>query len=582
MESLRMRYLIVGQSSADTVHRLGQTLEASSRVGTAQEDLALWLGRVEKELASWDSQHGGQEPPVSSSDREKVREMGALGTDPGDRPPLSPSRSQGRVWRGAGMGCAGQRGCPALTKCAGGSALGAPPVHSQQLPSLLQFEQILGSELAHLEGLSERLEAVSQVQLDAQALRSQLSDQKVGRSSCSGPPCALLVPSPGLGAGCCSPTEGRRCWAGGRPAPGVWHVQPCRAAMRHPPACVLQLLSAEILHHRGLAERLLGVADPLLRSCPEPLQQRLQVSGRSGAVPGGTGGMRPAVPCPHAGSGHPASCVSLQPSVQALRERAEQLFVRSGACAVQLEHAQSLLAQFAEAHAELLPWLEETQAVGVQLSPNAISYEAFKEQQALLQVRDGEGQRQGRALAPRGSVVGRALGLSPGRGRQQALVAEHRGDVGRAAHGAGAEALSPAGRGEGQGEGSRAAGSSAAHMEQSRGAGAVAALGWAWPRAPRPVAPHAPMASPPPPVPAGGDRGAPAPDGEAAARLRAAGGAEPGAGRPVPAALAGGGGAILPRPRACAPGGRCAGGCAAAVQPGTAGTGAGSPRASLR
>lgn len=221
------------------------------------------------------------------------------------------------------------------------------------------------------------------------------------------------------------------------------------------------------------------------------------------------------MPCPRAGSGHPASCVSLQPSVQALRERAEQLFVRSGACAVQLEHAQSLLTQFAEAHAELLPWLEETQAVGVQLSPNAISYEAFKEQQALLQVRDGEGQRLGRALAPRGSAVGRAPGLSPGWGRQQALVAEHRGDVG---------------------EGS------------ARSTGAVAALGWAWPRAPRPVAPHAPTASPLPPVPAGGDRGAPAPDGEAAARLRAAGGAEPGAGRPVPAALAGGGGAILPRP----------------------------------
>lgn len=80
MESLRMRYLIVGQSSADTMHRLGQTLEASSRVGTAQEDLALWLGRMEKELASWDSQHGGQEPPVSTSDREKVGKKGARGT----------------------------------------------------------------------------------------------------------------------------------------------------------------------------------------------------------------------------------------------------------------------------------------------------------------------------------------------------------------------------------------------------------------------------------------------------------------------------------------------------------------------
>ncbi|XP_075346520.1 microtubule-actin cross-linking factor 1, isoforms 6/7-like isoform X5 [Mycteria americana] len=220
MESLRMRYLIVGQSSADTVHRLGQTLEASSRLGAAQEDLALWLGRMEKELASWDSQHGGQEPPVSTSDKEK-------------------------------------------------------------------FEQILDSELARLAGLGERLEEIGWVQLDAQALCSQLSDQK--------------------------------------------------------------LLSAEILHHRGLVERLLGISDPLLRSCPEPLQRHLQ------------------------------------PSVQALRERTEQLFLRSGACAVQLEHAQSLLAQFREAHEELLPWLEETRVVGVQLSPNAISYEAFKEQQALLQ-----------------------------------------------------------------------------------------------------------------------------------------------------------------------------------------------------
>ncbi|XP_072707816.1 microtubule-actin cross-linking factor 1, isoforms 6/7-like isoform X2 [Ciconia boyciana] len=220
MESLRMRYLIVGQSSADTVHRLGQTLEASSRLGTAQEDLALWLGRMEKELASWDSQHGGQEPPVSTGDKEK-------------------------------------------------------------------FEQILDSELARLAELGERLEEIGWVQLDAQALRSQLSDQK--------------------------------------------------------------LLSAEILHHRGLVERLLGISDPLLRSCPEPLRRHLQ------------------------------------PSVQALRERTEQLFLRSGACAVQLEHAQSLLAQFREAHEELLPWLEETRVVGVQLSPNAISYEAFKEQQALLQ-----------------------------------------------------------------------------------------------------------------------------------------------------------------------------------------------------
>ena len=87
MESLRMRYLIVGQSSADTMHRLGQTLEASSRLGTAQEDLALWLGRMEKELASCDSQQDGQEPLVSTSDREKVRDTGLWGPSPSHRSP---------------------------------------------------------------------------------------------------------------------------------------------------------------------------------------------------------------------------------------------------------------------------------------------------------------------------------------------------------------------------------------------------------------------------------------------------------------------------------------------------------------
>nr|XP_041569976.1 plectin [Taeniopygia guttata] len=220
MESLRMRYLIVGQSSADTAHRLGQTLEASSRLGTAPEDLALWLSRMEKELGEQESQQDGQEPSVTASDREK-------------------------------------------------------------------FEQVLESQLGRVAGLGERLEEIGRVQLDAEALRSQISEQK--------------------------------------------------------------LLSAEILHCRGLVERLLGFSEPLLRCCAEPLRQRLQLS------------------------------------VQALRERTEQLSLRSSACAVQLEHAQSLLAQFSEALEELLPWLEETQALGVQLSPNAISYEAFKEQQALLQ-----------------------------------------------------------------------------------------------------------------------------------------------------------------------------------------------------
>ncbi|XP_051466276.1 dystonin-like [Apus apus] len=216
LEALRVRYLLLGQGSADARHRLGQTLEASSRLGTAQEDLALWLSRLEQELASGDSHTGGQELSLSDSDREK-------------------------------------------------------------------FQQILELQLSRLAGLDQRLEEIGQVQLDTQALCSQLSQQK--------------------------------------------------------------LLSAEVLLQRGLVERLLRLWELLL----EPL--RLQ----------------------------------LQPAVQALRERTEQLWGRCGASAARLERAQALLDQFAQAQQELEPWLEEAQELGGQLVPEAISCEGFKEQQALLQ-----------------------------------------------------------------------------------------------------------------------------------------------------------------------------------------------------
>lgn len=53
---------------------------------------------------------------------------------------------------------------------------------------------------------------------------------------------------------------------------------------------------------------------------------------------------------------------------------------------LQLEHAQSLLSQFSEGYAEVVPWLQETKTLTDQLSLNTISYEAFREQQELLQV----------------------------------------------------------------------------------------------------------------------------------------------------------------------------------------------------
>uniref|UniRef100_A0A671PZA1 Microtubule-actin cross-linking factor 1, isoforms 1/2/3/5-like n=1 Tax=Sinocyclocheilus anshuiensis TaxID=1608454 RepID=A0A671PZA1_9TELE len=52
---------------------------------------------------------------------------------------------------------------------------------------------------------------------------------------------------------------------------------------------------------------------------------------------------------------------------------------------LQLEHAQSLFSQFSEGYAEVLPWLQETKALIGQFTLNTISYEAFREQQDLLQ-----------------------------------------------------------------------------------------------------------------------------------------------------------------------------------------------------
>ncbi|XP_074842522.1 microtubule-actin cross-linking factor 1, isoforms 6/7-like [Carettochelys insculpta] len=215
LEALRMRYLILGQSSGDIEHRLAQTLAASSHMDSAQEDLDLWLGRMERELVSGGSRPGDRPSQLGTSDTEK-------------------------------------------------------------------FEQVLGSEQAHLADLGQRLEALRRIQLDAQTVCSQLSAQ--------------------------------------------------------------QLLSAEVLHHRGLVGRLLRIADLLLPVSPQP-----------------------------------------QPSAQSLQEQAEQLFQDGAACRVQLERTQALLTQFAEAHEELAPWLEEMQQAAAQLAPDAISWEAAQEQQDLLQ-----------------------------------------------------------------------------------------------------------------------------------------------------------------------------------------------------
>ncbi|KAJ7985114.1 hypothetical protein DPEC_G00348720 [Dallia pectoralis] len=75
----------------------------------------------------------------------------------------------------------------------------------------------------------------------------------------------------------------------------------------------------------------------------------------------------------------------LQTPLDALQEQCNITSATNSHVVLQLEHAQSLLAQFSEGLAEVSPWLQETQDLIGRLSLSTISYEAFREQQDLLQ-----------------------------------------------------------------------------------------------------------------------------------------------------------------------------------------------------
>ncbi|XP_060134161.1 microtubule-actin cross-linking factor 1-like [Zootoca vivipara] len=119
MDSLRMRFLLVGQSSAAILHRLEQTLEASCWLGSTEEDLALWLQRLEKELVP----QGGQ--PVGDDDG--TRQLSATDRE--------------------------------------------------------KFEQVLVSEMDKVSHLSTHLEELGQVHLEAEAIQRQLADLKLSIES---------------------------------------------------------------------------------------------------------------------------------------------------------------------------------------------------------------------------------------------------------------------------------------------------------------------------------------------------------------------------------------------------------------
>ncbi|XP_027142135.1 microtubule-actin cross-linking factor 1, isoforms 1/2/3/5 isoform X3 [Larimichthys crocea] len=110
-----------------------------------------------------------------------------------------------------------------------------------------------------------------------------------------------------------------------------------------------KILAVEILQHRFNIEKMVKISEILLTYSDE----------------GETGDLRT--------------------PLEALQEQCNTTSATNSHVVLQLEHAQSLLLQFSEGLAEVSPWLEETQTLIGQLSLSTISYEAFREQQDLLQ-----------------------------------------------------------------------------------------------------------------------------------------------------------------------------------------------------
>ncbi|KAK2844201.1 hypothetical protein Q5P01_010860 [Channa striata] len=201
MDALRIRCSVLSLSSLDVLQRLEQALEASSRCTSSQEDLHLWLGRIERELLS------------------------AAGA---------------QTHAGDAVLCAAER---------------------------QRLEQAVVKEMAWFRDTALSLENMKTITLDPEVIAEQLYEQKI--------------------------------------------------------------LAVEILQHRFNIEK-----------------------------------MTP---------------------IDVLEEQCNTTSATNSHVVLQLEHAQSLLLQFSEGLAEVSPWLEETQSLIGQLSLSTISYEAFREQQDLLQ-----------------------------------------------------------------------------------------------------------------------------------------------------------------------------------------------------
>ncbi|XP_042627817.1 microtubule-actin cross-linking factor 1, isoforms 1/2/3/5 [Cyprinus carpio] len=220
VDSLRIRYSVMSLGSADVLQRLEQALEASSRCTSSQEDLHLWLGRIERELLAPAAQAETGDAVLCSSERQKL-------------------------------------------------------------------EQAVEKELAWFKDTSLALKELRAINLDPDVIASQLNEQKI--------------------------------------------------------------LAVEILQHKFNIEKMVKILE-LLQTYTED-----------------------------------GETLRLQSSIDTLLEQCQVTTATNSHVVLQLEHAQSLLSQFSEGYTEVLPWLQETKALIGQFTLNTISYEAFREQQDLLQ-----------------------------------------------------------------------------------------------------------------------------------------------------------------------------------------------------
>lgn len=144
----------------------------------------------------------------------------------------------------------------------------------------------------------------------------------------------------------------------------------------------VQILAVEILQHRFNIEKMVKITEILMTYSDEGETGDLRVHSQlkfhqwSKHIHD-SGGLNVFFPLLHL----------LQTPIEALQEQCNITSATNSHVVLQLEHAQSLLHQFSEGFAEVSPWLEETQTLIGQLSLTTISYEAFREQQDLLQVK---------------------------------------------------------------------------------------------------------------------------------------------------------------------------------------------------